>query len=229
MNTPEVTKRLQESIRNVKIEFGNFKAITGEDVKNTSGRPVDLPALWVEFMSAQLKTFTKSGTEYLSRQIAFALPLYKAHVAELRQALKRLTDEDAAKATPPGKAVLDRRIATHNALVTSLPAKITALSQCEVKLASAKKASEAATAAAKAATLANRSRLLADKQAKSNAKKLAVISHYKALVAKGRHEEDIIKLRPADLTALIRDLEADIKQMMDYSAAAAAMKVPKAE
>jgi hypothetical protein len=121
MNSPDVTKRLHESIKNVKTEFSNFKAITGEDVLTMAGAPVDLPALWIEFMAAQLTAFTTGGTDYVKKQVAFAL------------------------------------------------------------------------------------------------------------VAKNRQERDMIKLRPADLTALIGDLEADIKQMTDYRAAAVVMKAPKAE
>ncbi|KAF2622518.1 hypothetical protein BU25DRAFT_462839 [Macroventuria anomochaeta] len=89
MNTPDVTKRLQESIMNVKIEFSNFKAITGEDVKNINGKPIDLPALRVEFMSAQLELFTEDGTKYIKDQVDSAMPKYKACLQDLRQAEKR--------------------------------------------------------------------------------------------------------------------------------------------
>ena len=52
---------------------------------------------------------------------------------------------------------------------------------------------------------------------------------YAALVAENRQERDMIKLRQVDLAALIRDLEADTKQMTDYRAAAVAVKAPKAD
>lgn len=229
MNTPDVTQRLQESVQNVKIEFGNFKFITGEDIQNTKGTPVDLPALWVEFMDKQLKMFTEDGTRFLKDQIDFALPKYKVHLADLRQADKRIIDEEASKNTPKGKAAIDRRAQEHNALVNKLPALKTALSQAESKLETAKDAAEAATNAVKNATAANKSALSADRKAKNKIRTQAVDAYYKALVAKGRQEWDIIKLRQVDLAALIKDVEADIKQLADYRAAAVAMKVPKAE
>jgi hypothetical protein len=229
MNTPEVVQRLQETVKNVKIEFGNFKFITGEDVRNVKGNPVNLPSLWVEFMDKQLKKFTEDGTKFVKDQVDFALPKYKAHLADLRQAEKRILDEEASKNTPTGKGAIERRVQEHNALVKKLPALKTALSQAESRLETTKKAVDVAKKAMDSASAANRSALRADHKAKLRAKIQAASVHYKALVAKGRQERDIIKLRQTDLAALIKDLEADIKQMADYRAAAVAMKVPKAE
>jgi hypothetical protein len=229
MNTPDVVQRLQETVKNVKSEFSNFKFITGEDVRNVKGSPVNLPSLWIEFMDKQLKKFTDGGTKFVTDQVDFALPKYKAHLADLRQAEKRILDEEASKNTPRGKQAIDRRAQEHNTLVNRLSTLKTALSQAESRLETAKRAAEAAADALKKATAANKSALLADRRAKNKMRDAAINAHYKALVDKGRQERDIIKLRQTDLAALIKDLEADIKQMVDYRAAAVAMKVPKAE
>jgi chromosome segregation ATPase len=229
MNTPDVVQRLQETVKNVKIELGNFKFITGEDARNTKGNPVDLPALWVEFMDKQLQKFTEYGTTFVKDQVDFALPKYKAHLEDLRRAEKRILDEEASRNTPKGKAAIESRAKEHNALVDRLPALKTALSQAETKLETAKKAVEAAKKAVDNAPAANKSSLMADQRAKKKVKIQAAAAHYKALSAKGRQERDIIKLRQTDLAALIKDVEADIKQMTDYRTAAVAMKAPKAE
>ncbi|KAJ8112293.1 hypothetical protein OPT61_g5304 [Boeremia exigua] len=228
MNHPDVTKRLQDTVKNVKIELSNFKHISGEDVKNVKGKVVDLPALWVEFMSAQLEEVFRSGTQWIKDQVDYATPMYKAHLADLQKAMKRITDEEALKDATKRQAATDKRVDESNKLIKQLPSDQTALTQAETRLEQAKRALNAANAALKNVPAASRAAALADRRVKFSAKESADRIYYQTLVTKGKRERDIIKLRKTELKALIEDVEADIKQMTDYRTAAVAMKVPKA-
>ncbi|KAH6644553.1 hypothetical protein C7974DRAFT_439970 [Boeremia exigua] len=229
MNDPDVEQRLQDTVKNIKTEFGNFKAITGEDVTDVKGKAVDLPALWVEFMTAQLQKVTESGTKWIIEQADFATPKYKAHLVDLQTAMKRITDEEALKDDTKRQAAIDARTEESNKLIKQLPDDKNALSQAKTALDTAEQAANAATAALKSATPATKPALQDDKKKKLRAYRDAKQTYYQALVTKGRRERDIIKLRRAELTSLIKDIEADIQQMTDYRAAAVAMKTPKAE
>lgn len=229
LNDPDVTKRLQDTVKNIKTEFGNFKYITGEDVKDVNGKTVDLSALWIEFMSAQLQKVFESGTKWLKEQIDYATPKYKAHLSDLQQALKRITDEESLKDNTKRQEAIDKRIEESNKLIKQLPNDKTALSQAEISMETAQKVLEVANAALRKQTPATRSALLKDRKKKYDTKVLAEEAYYEAMVTKGRREREIIKLRRTELTALIKDVEADIKQLTDYRAEAVAMKTPKAE
>ncbi|KAJ4987128.1 Killer toxin subunits alpha/beta 4 [Stagonosporopsis vannaccii] len=229
MNNAEVTKRLKDTVKNIKTEFGNFKHITGDDVKSVNGKTVDLPGLWVEFMTAQLDKVFQSGTQWVKDQVDFSIPKYKAHVSDLQKALKRITDEEAIKDNVKRQAAMNKRTEESNKLIKQLPNDKKTLSQAETAMMTAKQALEAANAALKKAAPAAKPALQTDRRNKLKAKQKAGLAYYKALVAKGRLERDIIKLRRAELTALIADVEADIKQLADYRAEAVAMKTPKAE
>lgn len=156
MNNPEVVKRLQDTVKNIKMEFSNFKHITGEDAKNVSGKTIDLAALWVEFMSKQLQELFKSGTTWIKEQVDDALPRYKAHLVDLEKAMKRITDEEAIKDNTKRLAAINKRTEESNNLIKQLPNDKKALSQAETKYESANRALDLANAALKAATLATR-------------------------------------------------------------------------
>ena len=70
MNTPEVAKRMQQTINNVKTELKNVKHLTNNQLpKNDKGVDVDLSVAWNDFTNKQLERSPKRGSDWLKDMI----------------------------------------------------------------------------------------------------------------------------------------------------------------
>lgn len=70
MNTPEVAKRIQQTIKDVKIELKTFKHLTNNQLpKNDKGVDVDLSVAWNDFTNKQLERSPKRGSDWLKDMI----------------------------------------------------------------------------------------------------------------------------------------------------------------
>lgn len=58
---PIVSRRMQNDIKHAKVGLSNIKQLAGKDVTTTSGKVLDVPALWIEFMNKHLAQVEKLG------------------------------------------------------------------------------------------------------------------------------------------------------------------------
>jgi hypothetical protein len=106
MNQPEVTKRMQKTIRNVKTELGNVKHLTNnKPPKNSQGVEVDLSTAWIDFMNQQLERFRVRGEEWLKDAVTFGLAEYKKALAILETEQKTITAEKERKGPEKEKRI----------------------------------------------------------------------------------------------------------------------------
>lgn len=107
MELPQVTKNLHSSIAKVKTELGNIAHLTSNDLpKDGQGQPVDLAALWIEFMDAQLSKFVSKGRSWLDTNIKTGLKQFKAELEVLDKWHKRIpTTPQATLTTKYNEAV----------------------------------------------------------------------------------------------------------------------------
>lgn len=89
MKLPDVQKRLQNEIENVKIELSKEKLkhlvgpnnIPQDAAKKTTA---DLAQMWDEYMKKHILRFERKGVTWLQNQLKPALKLYEAELKELQ-------------------------------------------------------------------------------------------------------------------------------------------------
>ena len=234
INEPGVTKRMRDTIANVKTELSgeNLAHLFGSKPKDSSKTvDYDLAAMWIEYMNKQLTDFKEKGKTWLTAQIKHALPLYEKEVKELEAALKKINDEvrmkpDLKKKTENARVTKYNKMVTEtNGLKARRDRAHTNLVKDEAAFDAARKLVEKAKGTS-SKDAAKKSSGYTAKQKKLAASK---ITFYSAQVAAGTKERDTIKLDKQDLTAVLKEVREDVTMMKWYKVEAGQLKVPKAE
>ena len=221
---------MQSGIDHVKTELQNIKDLTGKDFATSAGTKVDIPALWIEFMTKHLAYAEKEGKAWLTKHIALAEKLYTAHMADLKKLQTQLEQDD--KKTGAAKTQHDSDLKKKlQKLDTELKQKDTALTDAKKEEDAARKVvkdvedkidKEPKQAQKKAIRdkedLEGKKKVLNNKEAESMA----------ALKAKHLKEREIHVLQLQTVKGLIDSAKADQDQLKAYKAAVAAIKMPKA-
>ncbi|KAF9696463.1 hypothetical protein EKO04_005206 [Ascochyta lentis] len=233
MNTPEVAKRMQQTIKNVKTELKNVKHLTDNKLpKDVKGDDVDLSAAWIDFMNQQLERFRKRGDDWLKDMIKEGLAEYQKALDPLEEAQKAIEKENTEKEPTKKKALQDKRITARNKAVQVIGDKQTKLNAAIKEMNSAKKDLQDAEAIIDGI----------DDDAKKNAEK--IVQKYdakktaltkakgKLTTAKkqmGKAGRDEVKYDEALLKLEIKGLKEDIGHLQAFEKARLGLNMPKAE
>jgi hypothetical protein len=233
MNQPEVTKRMQKTIRNVKIELGNVKHLTNNKLpKNSQGVEVDLSAAWIDFMNQQLERFRVRGEEWLKDAVAFGLTEYKKALVILETEQKTIIAEKNEKDPKKRKEHDDKRNIARNKAIKDVTAKSDNLDKMAKLFNDAKE--ELQTVETILEKIADRAKKEAEKKAQkwNEKKKKFESSRTKFRNAKkqyGRAERELCKHDDTLLRLEIENLTKDIGHLEAFGKAGKALKMPKAE
>ena len=221
---------MQSGISHVKTELQNIKHLTGKDFATTAGLKVDVPALWIEFMTKHLAYAEKEGKAWLDKHIDLGEKLYTAHMADLKKLQTQLEQDD--RKTGAAKTQHDKDLkAKLQKLDTELKQKDTALTDAEKEEDAARKVvkdiedkidKEPKQALKKAI------RTKEDLTGKKKALETKETASLNALKAKHLKEREIHVLQLQTVKGLIFSVKADQDQLKAYKAAVAAIKMPKA-
>jgi hypothetical protein len=221
---------MQRGIGHVKTELQNIKYLTGKDFATTAGLKVDVPALWIEFMTKHLAQAEKEGKAWLNEHIDLAEKLYTAHMADLKKLQTQLEQDD--RKTGAAKTQHDNNLkAKLQKLDTELKQKDTALTNTKKEEDAARKVvkdiedkidKEPKQAQKKAI------RTKEDLSGKKDALQKKEEASLAALKAKNLKEREIHVLQLQAVKGLIVSAKADQDQLKAYKAAVVAIKMPKA-
>ena len=81
---PSISSRMKNDIAHVKIELSNIKELTGKDVTSSTAQVLNLPALWIEFMTLHLAEIERHGKTWLNARLKEAETKYDAHMKSLK-------------------------------------------------------------------------------------------------------------------------------------------------
>jgi septal ring factor EnvC (AmiA/AmiB activator) len=221
---------MQNGIKHVKIELQNIKSLTAKDFTNTAGQAVDVPALWIEFMTKHLSLAEQKSKAWLNKQVLLAEKLYTAHMADLKKLQTQLEQDD--RKTGAAKTQHDSNLkAKLQKLDTELKQKDTALTNAKKEEDAARKIvkdiedkidKEPKQAQKKA--IKTKEDLPGKKDALQNKEEASLA----ALKAKNLKERAIHVLQLQTVNGLIVSVKADQDQLKAYKAAVVAIKMPKA-
>lgn len=233
MNTPEVAKRMQQTIKNVKTELKNVKHLTDNKLpKNDKGVDVDLSVAWIDFMNKQLERFRKRGSDWLRDMIKDGLTEYKTALDLLLKEQKAIKAENAEKDAKKRKTLQDKRTTARNKAIKAIDDKeknlataITAMNKAKQDFQAAEDIIDKITDDAKKDAEKITQKYEAKKTALTKAKgKLTT-----AKKQMGRAERELVKYDDTLLTLEIDGLKKDIVYLQDFEKARLGLKMPKAE
>jgi hypothetical protein len=233
MNQPEVTKRMQKTIRNVKIELGNVKHLTNNKLpKNSQGVEVDLSTAWIDFMDQQLEKFRVRGEEWLKDAVTFGLAEYKKALVILENEQKTITAEKNEKDPKKKKAQEDKRTKARNKAVQGVTAKSDNLDKMEKIFNDAKE--DLQTAETILEKIADRAKKEAEKKVQRWEEKITKFRSARAKLTSakkqyGKAERELCKHDDTLLRLEIENLTKDIGYLEAFGKAGRALKMPKAE
>lgn len=221
---------MQNGIKHVKIELQNIKSLTGKDFTNTAGQTVDVPALWVEFMTKHLALVEQKSKAWLNKQVLLAEKLYTAHMADLKKLQTQLEQDD--RKTGAAKTQHDKDLkAKLQKLDTELKQKDTALTNSKKEEDAARKiVKDVEDKIDKEPKQAQKKAIKTkeDLPGKKDTLQKKEEASLAALKAKSLKEREIHVLQLQTVKGLIVSVKADQDQLKAYKAAVAAIKMPKA-
>ncbi|KAF3004305.1 hypothetical protein E8E13_009093 [Curvularia kusanoi] len=133
---PTVSSRMKKDKAHVTTESSNAKELVGKDVTSTTGQVLDLPALWVEFMTKQLTPVETHGKTWLNARLKEAETAYEAHMKFLKKHKVQLDTNENQVGAVKQNYDTDRKIKTKNLELE--------LKQKDKAVADAKKSEDAA-------------------------------------------------------------------------------------
>jgi hypothetical protein len=233
MNTPEVAKRMQQTIKNVKTELKNIKHLTNNQLpKNDKSVDVDLSVAWIDFMNKQLERFLKRGSDWLKDMIKDGLTEYEKALKLLLEEQKAIKAENAEKDAKKKKTLQDKRTTARNKAIKAIDDKEKNLATAATAMNKAKSDFQAAEDIIDKIT--DDAKKDAEKiNQKYEAKKTALTkAKGKLTTAKkqmGKAERELVRYDDTLLRLEIEGLQKDIVYLQAFEKARLGLKMPKAE
>jgi hypothetical protein len=228
MEHADVKSRMQHAIQNVRLELSNIKDLTGEDIKDTKGAIIDLPALWIEYMKNHLQTMEDWGQEYVEKLAILAEKLYKAEITQLDKIEKKLVAEDRLKGAQKTKNDKERKT-----LTDKLEKELVALKndkdkadKDEATKRAALKVVQDAMDAAKSDQDREDEKKKGNFEIKEDLVKEAEDKSQTALRAANTKQRRVYEANTQPLQTVIADLNKDLKDLATFKAAAKKIKMP---
>lgn len=226
MENAEVKSRMQQSIQNVKIELGNVKQLTDNNLpKTTTGVEVDLSAAWMDFMDKQLKRFHTKGQAWLKEMIKYGLGEYQKAVKDLDEQQKLMVKGESA-------VEADKRMVIRNKAVQEVTAQEIEEKKARAELDKANQSMETENKRIKG--IKDSAKRKAEKKTKKYQALEKDIKDAKAKLetakrAKNRAKRSVARNDKSLIVTEIADLKKDIGYLEVFEKASLIIKVPKAE